>query len=105
MGAFTSQYKPGNQRHVQIPWNTVFAFWTMRGWMHNAEVARHSVNADIEKTPNHAAEYEPADSPKMERHALPMVWIEKRCHVAMVGNMSMLRKFSVNMFMKGGLHR
>jgi len=78
VGAFATQINPGEQRDVEIPGNGVLAMRTVGARRNHALAERHSVNADIEKTADHATEGEEDQRPEMERNEHPLVRIEDR---------------------------
>ena len=80
IGAFPAQIKPGQKRYVQKPGNGIIAVRTVRGWADDAFIPRHAIDADIEKTADHAAKGKKHERPKFRRDARPDFRIKHRSH-------------------------
>ena len=66
---FSTEPEPGDDWDVEPHWDLVPAMRTVRWGRINTFIARHPVDADIEKAPNKAAENKKDNRPKMERHS------------------------------------
>ena len=74
--AFPSQVNPGDQRDVQEPRNAIPTIWAMGPRPDYAQVQRHPVNANVQKTPHHAPEHEKHNRPEVKRNSAPELRIE-----------------------------